>query len=312
MDPLDSLNIKKDSTLALIEAAARRGWTVHVAQPERLFWDQGRAAGVWHPISLNLTEQAWYRLGEAETLDLGSFDAILMRKDPPFDMSYIYATYFLDHAAAAGTIVANRPDSLRNCNEKFFATQFPHCLAPTLVTADADHLRAFAGEQGDLVMKPLDGMGGMSVFRLLKGDPNLGVVIETLTRDGTIPIMAQRYLPEIREGDKRILLLDGEPVPYALARLPKAGEARGNLAAGGRGEGRELTERDRWLCAQVGPELANRGLRFVGLDVIGDYITEINVTCPTCIRELDAWFGIDIGAMFFERLEASLTAPSTT
>lgn len=319
MDPLDSLHVKKDSTLALIEAAQKRGWSVLQTQVERLFWDRGRAAGTWYPVELDLTAvhaqdppaTGWYRLGAGEVRDLASFDVLLMRKDPPFDMGYVYATYFLDHAAAAGVRVVNRPDSLRDCNEKFFATHFAQCLAPTLVTADGDRLRAFAHEQGAVVMKPLDGMGGQSVFRLEPGDPNLSVVIETLTEHGALPIMAQRYLPEIRDGDKRILMIDGAPLPFALARLPREGESRGNLAAGGRGEGRALTDRDRWLCAQIGPELARRGLYFVGLDVIGDYVTEINVTCPTCIRELDAWFGVDIGGQVVDGLGAPTPAEAS-
>lgn len=306
VDPLDSLNVKKDSTLAIIEAARRLGWDVHVTRAEHLYWNQGEAASSWRSIELDLGASPWYRLGEPEDRPLTAFDVILNRKDPPFNMAYIYATYFLDHAARGGTLVVNRPDSVRNCNEKFFATHFPECVAPTLVTAEAARIRAFAAEHGNLVLKPLDGMGGQGIFRVMAGDPNLSVVIETLSDRGTIPIMAQRFLPEIADGDKRILMIDGTPVPYALARLPKAGEARGNLAAGGSGEGRELTERDRWLAGRIGPELRARGLIFVGLDVIGDYVTEINVTCPTCIRELDAWFDLDIGADLIRHLDLRL------
>ena len=217
-----------------------------------------------------------------------AFDAILMRKDPPFNMDYIYATYLLEFAERAGVPVFNRPGSIRDCNEKLFALQFSNCIPDLIVTSEADQLRSFQEEHGDVILKPLDGMGGASIFRIQEGDTNRNVIIETLTQLGQQKIMAQRYLPEISQGDTRILLINGEPVPFGLARIPSAGETRGNLAAGGSGVARPLTDRDRWICDQVGPVLRDKGLVFVGIDVIGDYLTEINVTCPTCIRELDA------------------------
>jgi glutathione synthase len=231
-----------------------------------------------------------------------------MRKDPPFDMEYIYSTYLLERAQQDGALVVNRPDSIRDCNEKFFATTFPDCCPPLLVTRRADLIREFQAEHGDMVLKPLDGMGGSSVFRVKRDDPNLSVILETLTRHGQEQIMAQKFLPEISDGDKRILMIDGEPLDYALARIPMAGEARGNLAAGGTGEGRPLTDRDRWIAEQLGDELRSRGLTFVGIDVIGDYLTEINVTCPTCIRELDAQFSLDIAAKLLDTVATQLSA----
>jgi glutathione synthase len=252
--------------------------------------------------------QDWYELGAAKLTQLGELDVIMMRKDPPFDMEYIYTTYFLERAEALGVTVVNKPQGLRDCNEKFFATAFAECCPPLLVTRSEAMLREFQRTHKNVVFKPLDGMGGKSVFRIMEGDQNLGVIIETLTNSGTAQIMGQKFIPEITDGDKRILLIDGEPVPYALARIPMAGEARGNLAAGGTGEGRELTERDRWIASQVGPELKRRGLTFVGVDVIGDYLTEVNVTCPTCIRELDAQFSLDIGGMLMDTIAAKLDA----
>ncbi len=234
-----------------------------------------------------------------------------MRKDPPFNSEYVYATYLLELAERRGTLVVNRPQSLRDCNEKFFATQFPQCAPPTLVSRRSDILRAFAAEHGDVILKPLDEMGGASIFRHRDGDPNLSVILETLTDHGRRQIMAQRYLPAIKDGDKRILMIDGEPVEYCLARIPAAGETRGNLAAGGRGEARPLSERDRWIAAQVGPSLRERGLLFVGLDVIGDYLTEINVTSPTCAREIDAAYGTDIGGRLMAAIEKRLSPAET-
>jgi glutathione synthase len=230
----------------------------------------------------------------------------MMRKDPPFDMEYIYATYLLERAEGQGVKVFNKPQSLRDCNEKFFATYFPECCPPLVVSRNLDVLRDFHAKHRNVVFKPLDGMGGKSIFRLMENDPNLSVVLETLTDSGRSQIMGQVYLPEIVDGDKRILMVNGEPVPYALARIPAAGSTRGNLAAGGRGVGQPLSDRDRWIAEQVGPELKKRGLAFVGIDVIGDYLTEVNVTCPTCIRELDAQFSIDIGSMLFDHVETEL------
>lgn len=318
MDPLDSLSLKKDSTLAMIRAAQTRGWEVAYLQQADLLLHEFQPCGLLRRIELKgrfadtldpADATDWYTLGAATLTPLGDLDVIMMRKDPPFDMEYIYTTYLLERAAECGAHVVNDPRSIRDCNEKFFATAFPHCCPPLVVTRSEQALRDFHRRHGNVVFKPLDGMGGQSIFRVLEGDANLGVIIETLTRGGRQQIMGQRYIPEIVEGDKRILLIDGEPVPYALARVPLAGEARGNLAAGGTGEGRELSERDRWIAAQVGPELKRRGLLFVGIDVIGDYLTEVNVTCPTCIRELDAQFSLDIGGMLMDRIETLVAGP---
>jgi glutathione synthase len=318
MDPLPSLSLKKDSTLAMIRSAARLGWDVFYIGQEDLVLQESRPFAFLHPLrllgrfaeTLNPAdvEGPWYELGEGVLTPLGELDVIMMRKDPPFDMEYIYTTYFLERAEAEGALVVNRPASLRDCNEKFFATAFPQCCPPLVVSRRYDVLRAFHKTHGNVVFKRLDGMGGSSVFRIMEHDPNLGVVLETLTRGGREQIMAQLYLPEIARGDKRILLVNGEPVPYALARIPMAGEARGNLAAGGTGVGQSLTDRDRWIAAQVGPELVRRGLTFVGIDVIGDYLTEVNVTCPTCIRELDAQFSLDIAGMLMAEISARLAS----
>jgi len=322
MDPLESLSLKKDSTLAMLRAAQAREWDLAYVSPNDLLFLDNQPQAYCSPIRLREPfadslapsdakglahkGQRWYQLGESRLEPLAEFDAIMMRKDPPFDMEYIYATYLLERAEEAGVLVVNRPQALRDCNEKFFATRFPQCCPPLLVSRRADVLREFQRQQGHVVFKRLDGMGGTSVFRVMDGDPNLGVILETLTQGGQEQIMGQRFLPEIADGDKRILLIDGEPVPYALARLPMAGEARGNLAVGGRGVGRELTERDWWIATQVGPELRRRGLLFVGIDVIGDYLTEVNVTCPTCIRELNAQFSLDIADDLMRAVEAKL------
>ncbi len=300
MDPIASINPKKDSTLAMLLAAQRRGWDLLYMELNDLYLRDGQALARLRPLTVADDYKAWYRLGPVETAPLAELDVILMRKDPPFDTEYIYATYLLEQAERQGALVVNRPASLRDANEKLFTAWFAQCCPPTLVTREASDIRTFLAENRDVILKPLDGMGGASIFRLREGDPNVSVVIETLTNHGRRYAMAQRYIPAIVEGDKRILVIDGEPVPYALARIPATGETRGNLAAGGRGEGRELTARDREICAQVGPELRRRGLVFVGLDVIGEYLTEINVTSPTCIRELDAIYGLDIGGQVMD------------
>ena len=322
MDPLESLSLKKDSTLAMIRSAQARGWQIaYLTQRDLLFQDNHTQL---FASSLHLAEpfadsldpadaqdllkagNRWYRLGSSQLEPAENFDAILMRKDPPFDMEYIYATYLLERAEEAGVLVVNRPGALRDCNEKFFATRFAQCCPPLVVSRREDVLRDFQSQHGNVVFKRLDGMGGASVFRVMEGDPNVGVIIETLTAGGREQIMGQLYLPEIADGDKRILLVDGEPVPYALARIPMAGETRANLAAGGRAVGRELTGRDRWIAAELGPELKRRGLLFTGIDVIGDYLTEINVTCPTCIRELDAQFSLDIAGKLLDAIARRL------
>ncbi len=308
MDPIATINPRKDSTFAMLLAAQRRGWKLRYLEQGDLFVREGRVHGRLRPLRVKDDSGDFHHLGEAAITPLAELDVILMRKDPPIDMQYIHTTYLLELAEAEGVLVVNRPQSLRDANEKLYTAWFPHCCPPTLVSSDIGLLREFLHEHGDIIVKPLEGMGGMSIFRLREGDPNISVTLELLTGDGRRHIMAQRYIPEIRDGDKRILLIDGEPVDHALARIPAAGETRGNLAAGGRGEGRPLSERDRWICRQVGPTLREKGLLFVGLDVIGDYLTEINVTSPTCIRELDRQFGLDIAGTLMEAIEAKLEA----
>jgi len=308
MDPIGAINIKKDSTFAMLLAAQARGWDLLYMELNDLYLRDGQALARLRPVSVRDDPGRWYDLGPVETAPLRELDVILMRKDPPFDTEYIYATYLLEQAERKGVLVVNRPASLRDANEKLFTAWFPECCPPTLVSREAADVRAFLDELRDIIVKPLDGMGGASVFRLRHGDPNVAVVIETLTNHGRRYTMAQQYLPAISAGDKRILLIDGEPVPYALARIPAQGETRGNLAAGGTGEGRALSARDRWICERVGAELRARGLMFVGLDVIGDYLTEINVTSPTCIRELDRIYGLDIAGELMRAIERRLAA----
>ncbi len=308
MDPIGSIKYEKDSTLAMLLAAQERGWELYYMEQPDLFLRDGAAQARRRRLKVAPDPKRWFEFGAESEAPLTALDVILMRKDPPFDMQYVYTTYLLERAEAAGVLVVNRPQALRDCNEKLFTAWFPQCAPPTLVTRAAARIRDFLHEQGDIVLKPLGGMGGESVFRLRLGDPNINVVIETLTRDETEYAMAQRYLPEIAEGDKRILLVDGAPIPYALARIPAPGETRGNLAAGGRGVGVPLSDRDRWICAQVGPTLGEKGLLFVGLDVIGDYLTEINVTSPTCIRELDKLYGLDIAGQLMDAIAARLAS----
>lgn len=304
MDPLGSLHLKKDSTLALLREAQARRWELHYLEQGDLYLRDGTVWGRTRPLTLALDHTPWFKLGAERDLKLNELDVILMRKDPPFDLEYLYSTQLLELAERAGVLVVNKPQSLRDANEKLAVAWFPQCAPPTLVTRNAARLRAFLAEHRDIILKPLDAMGGASVFRLRREDPNINVAIETLTARETRLTMAQRYIPEIAQGDKRILLIDGQPVPYALARLPAPGETRANLAAGGHGEGRELSERDRWICAEVGPALRARGILFAGLDVIGEYLTEINITSPTCIRELDALYGLNIGAQLLDAIAA--------
>lgn len=308
MDPIDRINFKKDSSLAMLLAAQARGWTLQYMEQADLYLNVGQARARMSTLQVFEDPQHWFELGEETDLPLTELDVILMRKDPPFDNEFVYSTYLLEQAERDGVLVVNRPQALRDCNEKLFATQFPQCMPTTLVSRRPDILREFAAAQRDIILKPLDGMGGSSIFRHREGDPNLSVILETLTNHGTRQIMAQRYLPEIVDGDKRILMINGEPVPYCLARIPAVGETRGNLAAGGRGEARPLTERDRWIAAQVGPSLRERGLMFVGLDVIGDYLTEINVTSPTCIREIDKAYDTAIGERLMDAIAEQLAA----
>jgi len=294
MDPIEGINYKKDSSLAMLWAAQARSWELFYIRPEQLFIEDGLPYATAHRITVFHNPEKWFELEAGHTLALSDLDVVLMRKDPPFNNEYIYNTYILEAAEKRGVLVVNKPASLRDCNEKVFATQFPQCCPPHLVSADAKLLKAFHKKHSDVIFKPLDGMGGSKIFRLRADDPNVGVIIETLTDFGKQTIMAQRFIPEIIHGDKRILIVDGEPMPYGLARIPQHGETRGNLAAGGRGVVTPLTDRDRWICAQVIPTLLERGLLFVGIDVIGDYLTEINVTSPTCIREIDAEHSLNI------------------
>jgi len=302
MDPITGIKIHKDSTFAMLLAAQRRGWEIFYMELPDLYLRDDRACARMRELTVQDDKHIWYTFKSEQNQPLAELDIILMRKDPPFNMEYIYTTHLLDHAEQAGVLVVNRPASLRDFNEKLFISHFPGCAPPTLVTRNAVLIKAFIEEHREIILKPLDGMGGQSIFRTHTTDHNTNVIIEALTQHGSRFAMAQKYLPEIKHGDKRILMLDGEPVEYALARIPMAGEHRGNLAAGGTGKGIALTERDRWICAQVGPVLRDKGLLFVGLDVIGDYLTEINVTSPTCIRELDAIYNLDIASRLLETL----------
>lgn len=305
MDPIESIKIAKDSTFAMLLEAQRRGHRLHYVFPGGLTLRGGSVQARLAPLVVRDDKSAWHELGHASQRALGHGDVVLMRKDPPVDADYLHDTQLLGMAQAQGAQVVNDPQGLRDFNEKLAAFLFPQCCPPSLVSREAAELKAFVAEHGQAVLKPLDGMGGRSIFRAGAGDPNLNVILETLTGNGRHLALAQRYLPEIAQGDKRILLVDGVPVDYCLARIPQGDEFRGNLAAGGKGEGRPLTERDRWIAAQVGPEMKRRGMRFVGLDVIGDWLTEVNVTSPTCIRELDAQFGLNIAGLLFDAIEAT-------
>ena len=307
MDPIAGIKYAKDSTLAMLLAAQARGFELHYLEQQDLFLRDGIAMGHARPLSVRADAADWFTLGERGTRPLGGFNIILMRKDPPFDMEFIHTSYILGRAEEQGALVANRPQGLRDMNEKVYTAWFPQCCAPTLITRSMADMGAFAREHGKIVCKPLDGMGGRSIFVTDLTDKNSQVIFETLTAHGSRYAMVQRYLPEIVEtGDSRILLVDGEPVPYALARIPAAGDNRGNLAAGAQGIGRPLNDRDRWLSAQIGPTLAARGMLFVGLDVIGGFVTEINVTSPTGVRELDKQFHINIGELLMQAIERRL------
>jgi len=308
MDPIGKIKIGKDSTFAMMLEAQRRGHRLHYVQPGGLWLDGAEPMARMAPAQVRDDPSDWYSLGTEASRPLAQMDVVLMRTDPPVDADYLHDSHLLSLARDRGVLVVNDPAGLRDLNEKLGALLFPQCCPPTRVSRHAADLLEFVDRHGEAVLKPLDGMGGRSIFRATAGDPNLNVILETLTDGGRHLALAQRYLPEIREGDKRILLVDGEPIPYCLARIPQGKEFRGNLAAGGRGEGRPLSERDRWIAAQVGPELRRRGMIFVGLDVIGDYLTEVNVTSPTCIRELDAQFGLNIAGTLFEAIEARRAA----
>jgi glutathione synthase len=303
LDPLESIKIYKDSSYAMMREAVRRGHSLAVLHQEDLMWKDRQVRAFTRALLLKDDPHHWYELGEAHESGLEVFDFVLMRKDPPFDMEYVYSTYLLELAQTQGARVVNHPRALRDFNEKLSVARFPQFTVPTLVTRNDGLIRKFLAEHGDVILKPLDGMGGASVFRLHSSDHNIGVVIETLTHFGRRTIMVQRFIPEIREGDKRVLVIDGEPVPYSLARIPKAGETRGNLAAGGRGVAQPLTDREREIALALGPELKRQGLMLVGLDVIGGWLTEINVTSPTCMREIEDQTGFSAAAMMLDALE---------
>ncbi len=302
MDDIATIKPYKDSSFAMLLAAQARGWTLWYMELSDLFLRDGVAYAQMRPVQVIDNKTDWFRLGEVKIQPLHSLNVILMRKDPPFNIEYIMATYLLEHAEKLGTLVVNKPQSLRDANEKLYTTWFPQCCVATLVTRRIAQLREFLTIQQNIVLKPLDSMGGDSIFRVQHGDLNTSVIFETMTQHEQKYVMAQQFIPEIAQGDKRILLIAGEPIPYALARIPQLGELRGNLAAGGRGEGVALTERDYWICEQVGATLRDKGLLFVGLDVIGDYLTEINVTSPTCIRELDQLFGLNIADKLLDEI----------
>jgi len=308
MDPISAIKVAKDTSFAMLLEAQRRGHALHYFEQGDLALRDGAPWARMATLAVRDDPADWFTAGPAQWRDLREMDVVLMRKDPPVDAQFIYDTMVLEAAQRGGVTVVNDPRALRDCNEKLFALAFPQCIAPTLVSRDAAELRRFVAEHGEVVLKPLDGMGGRGIFRSREGDSNLNSMLETLLGgnahgEGRQLAIAQKYIPEITAGDKRILLIDGEPVPYALARIPQGTEFRGNLAAGGRGEGVPLSERDRWIAAQVAPELRRRGLLFVGLDVIGDYLTEINVTSPTCVRELDKQFGLNIAGQLFDVVE---------
>lgn len=307
MDPIESIVVKKDTTLAMLLAAQKRGWVIHYMLQSDLYLDQGKSFAGVQTLSVKDDPKSWFSFGNKSNMALADLDVILMRKDPPFNMDYIYSTYILEQAQREGTLIVNDPRSLRDCNEKLFAVQFPQCCPPLMVGCSTEKLKAFHQLHEDVIYKPLDGMGGASIFRVKANDPNLSVIIETLTLGGHKQIMAQKFIPDIVNGDKRILMIDGEPVSYSLARIPASGETRGNLAAGGKGVAQELTDKDRWICEQVGPVLREKGLLFVGLDVIGDYLTEINVTSPTCIREIDKAFNLDIAGDLMDCIQRKLS-----
>lgn len=305
MDPISGITTYKDSTFAMLLEAQRRNHEIWYMQPADLSIRDGVAMGHMRQLSVRDTREDWFKLAASENRELATLDILLMREDPPFDMDYVYITYVLDLAEQSGVTVVNRPQALRDANEKCFITHFPQCCVPALISRSSSEIKDFVTGNGLSVVKPLDGMGGESIFQVQPGDPNLNVILETITDKDNDLVMVQKYIPEITQGDKRIIMVNGEPVPYALARIPGAGDFRGNLAKGGTGKGVALSERDYWICEQVAPELKRRGIVFAGLDVIGDWLTEINVTSPTCIRELDEEFGLNIAGDMFDVLEAS-------
>jgi len=303
MDPISLVKVHKDSSMAMMLEAQQRGYQLFYMEMADLYLEQGECRARTQRITVFDDKQTWYQLGETQDLPISELDVVLMRKDPPFDTEYIYATYMLERAELQGTLIVNKPQSLRDCNEKLFTAWFPELTPRTLVTRNAKQIRMFHQQHQDIIIKPLDGMGGSSIFRIKADDVNVGVIIETLTNHGQQYAMVQEYMPAITDGDKRILIVNGEPMPYCLARIPSQGETRGNLAAGGRGEPRPLTPQDRRIAETIAPELKKRGLIFVGLDVIGDKVTEINVTSPTCIREIEAAYPINISGKLMDAIE---------
>lgn len=307
MDPIEDINPHKDSTLVMLLEAQQRNWDIHYLIPDTLFASDGLAYAKAANLDVSDNNQRWYQIGEVRTLGLADFDLILMRKDPPFNMEFIYVCYMLGLAAAKGTLVVNNPTSLINFNEKFSILNFPECCAPTLVSKNIATIQSFLEQQNNLVIKPLDAMGGQSIFKLMASDLNRNSIIQQMTANGHTSVMCQRFIPEVTAGDKRILIVHGEPIPYALARIPQDGEFRANLAAGGSSKSVELSERDYWICQQLKDTLVDNGIIFAGIDIIGDYLTEINITSPTCIRELDTINNINISAVLFDRIEHLLT-----
>lgn len=313
MDPLSSINTKKDSSFAMMLASQKLGWEIHVIYQNNLYTENETAWANSQIVRVDDNPGHWFDISSEQDIELSTLDVILMRKDPPFDIEYIASTYILELAEKAGSLIVNKPASLRDNNEKMFIAKFPQCCTPFLVSRNKNRLRSFIDqrfevEQQDVILKPLDGMGGTSIYRVNPEDPNLSVILETVSENETRTVMAQQFIPEIEHGDKRVLLIDGEAIPYALARIPAAGETRGNLAAGGTGVGIELSERDHWICQQVGPVLKQQGILFAGIDIIGDYLTEINITSPTCIRELDQIYSLDIAGDLMRCIEQHLNA----
>lgn len=304
MDPIESITPYKDSSLAMMLAAQNKGWQLHYIQQSGLYLKDNSIKADFNPIKVFDDNNHWFELGDLATMDAADLDVILMRIDPPFDMEYIYTTYMLETAEQHGSLIVNKPASLRDANEKLFATHFPQCCTDVLVSRDPDKLRQFVTQFKDVILKPLDGMGGQSIFRVSPTDANLSVILETMVNYGQHTIMAQKFIPEITQGDKRILMVNGDAIGYTLARIPAKGETRGNLAAGGSGNAMPITEREQWIADQVGPTLRKMGILFAGLDVIGDYLTEINVTSPTCIREIDKQFNLDIAGQLMDCIEA--------
>lgn len=311
MDPLSSINIKKDSSFAMMLAAQKRGWEIHTIYQQDLYTENEKAMAYSRCTLVDDNPNHWFDFSSEQNIELSSLDVILMRKDPPFDIEYIASTYILQLAEKNGVLIVNKPASLRDNNEKMFISQFPQCCTPFLVSRSKKRLRDFVdqqfqSEQQDVILKPLDGMGGASIYRVNPNDPNLSVILETVSENENRTVMAQQFIPKITDGDKRVLLINGEAIPYALARIPAAGETRGNLAAGGTGVGVELSERDHWICQQVAPVLKQQGILFAGIDIIGDYLTEINITSPTCIRELDQIYSLDIAGDLMRCIEQQL------